>query len=334
MNDLKRQVQKAFDELHAPQEVKQQTLAAIEAARAQADSAPAAAANSSATISHQETTTPPTQRFRAWRTRRFAAALAACLALIAVCAGGYQIYMQPTAFVGIDVNPSLELEVNRFGVVVDARALNDDAASLLERVSLKQRSYTDALASLAQSEAFASYLQEDAFVEISVTSDDEQQSQTLCAQSDSYIRELPCSGSCSAVDAQTRNEAAQAGMGVGRYRAACELIALDDSYTLEECSSMSMRELRDHIEACSHEGGESSSDTSHGGAHNAASDTSRGGANNAASGTSRGNARGNSADTSSGNSSGTQGTATDSCQGNDSDGNRGAGECANTQQTE
>lgn len=50
-------------------------------------------------------------------------------------------------------------------------------------------------------------------------------------------------------DSATRDAAAAAGLGVGRYQAAQELMSLDPSYTLEECVSMTMRQLRDRIDA-------------------------------------------------------------------------------------
>ena len=62
-------------------------------------------------------------RMVAWK--RTAWALAACLALAAVGFGGYRWYAEPTAFVSLDVNPSIELEVNRFDTVVAARGVNE-----------------------------------------------------------------------------------------------------------------------------------------------------------------------------------------------------------------
>ena len=180
------------------------------------------------------------------RFRRIAA-LAACFVLVVTCLGGFRLYAQPTAYVGIDINPSIELSVNRFGIVVGSEALNEDGAALLDSVSLTNRSYADALAALTGSDAFAPYAQENSFVEVSVTSDNQRQVESLCAQSDATLSALPCQGACAVVDAQTRDAAFAAGMGVGRYNAALELIELDPSVTLEECAGMSMRELRDRI---------------------------------------------------------------------------------------
>ena len=179
--------------------------------------------------------------------RRAAAALAACLALAFAGFGGFA-YAQPTTYVGIDVNPStIERPVwhrrsgrgaqRRWGVIARCRVATG-------------RGYADALSRLTQSDAFSPYAQEDSYIE-SVTSDDARQAEAIRQQSDACMSALPCRGSCHAVDEGTREAAVSAGMGVGRYRAALELVELDPSVTLQECASLSMRELRDRIAALS-----------------------------------------------------------------------------------
>ena len=181
-------------------------------------------------------------------------ALAACLVLAVVGFGGFSVYAQPTAYVGIDVNPSIELGVNRFDIVVETTALNDDGRALLDAVPLVGRNYVDALTSLTQSDAFEPYAQEGSFVEISVASDNERQGADIRRQSDACLGKLPCRSACHAVDSATREAAASAGMGVGRYRSALELMELDPEVTLEECKNLSMRQMRDRIAALSGDG--------------------------------------------------------------------------------
>ena len=43
--------------------------------------------------------------------------------------------------VDIEVNPSLELTVNTFGIVIEAEALNDDGAVVLGAVDMLNRPY-------------------------------------------------------------------------------------------------------------------------------------------------------------------------------------------------
>ena len=52
---------------------------------------------------------------------------------------------------------------------------------------------------------------------------------------------------CGVVGSEDRMEALRQGMGVQRYRAAEELLALDDSLTWEDCANLTMREMRARI---------------------------------------------------------------------------------------
>ncbi|RNL40750.1 hypothetical protein [Paraeggerthella hongkongensis] len=253
MSDLDQRVRDAFDEVKAPESVKNQTLACIEAARCAVEAPVSASAKASF-----EQPSLPRPRFRVHGVRRMAA-LAACLVLAAVCLSGYRLYAEPTAYVGIDVNPSLELSVNRFGLVVEAKALNEDGRAVLDSVSLENRPYASALEALTESEGFAPYMQETSFVEVSVTSGDSRQAESLRAESDAQLAALPCAGACAVVSEGDRAAAADAGMGVGRYRAVLELMERDPNVTLEACSKMSMRELRDRIEACARPDSETAS---------------------------------------------------------------------------
>ena len=237
MNDLEQRVREAFDEVSLPPEVRARTLAAIDDLVQPREASPSK---------------PPAPRIVKWR--RAAIALAACLVLAAVGLIGSRLYFEETAFVGIDVNPSIELGINRFDIVVSAKAYNEDGEALLRDVSVTGKPYDSAVATLTSSTAFAPYLESDAYIAISVASNDAGQSDTLRTQSDACLRSLSCEGSCHTVDAETRAAASAAGMGAGRYQAALRLLELDGSLTLEDCASMSMHELRSRIAAL--EGGE------------------------------------------------------------------------------
>lgn len=283
MSGLQQRVQDAFDAIELPDGLKERTLAAIAqlpeglSAGQGSDVAPGAPGARRAADSPEAPGTvrqgklaeprgdapcpgqrpaapdgsrqgraaaPRPRRFRAWR---IALAAAACLALCAVGAFGLRLYAEPTAYVGIDVNPSLELALNRFDIVVGATAANDDGERVLADVQLVGKAYGDALDDLAQSAEFSRYATGDAYVQISVTCSDERQAGALQGQSDSCLQGLGCQGSCAVVDEDTREAARAAGMGVGRYQAALRLMELDPTVTLEMCRSLSMRELHDRI---------------------------------------------------------------------------------------
>ena len=158
--------------------------------------------------------------------------------------------MVATAFVDIDINPSIELQLNASDQVVAVDAMNDDGRSVIASLELEGLSYDEALAKLTQSEALAPYLDRDAYVQVSVASDSQQQEQELMSMSARQLAPLPCRGSCDAVSLELHEEAHAHGMGCGRYIAAVELSTLDPDITVEDCHDMSMREIRDRIDAC------------------------------------------------------------------------------------
>lgn len=254
-------VREAFDEVRASDELKRKTLGFIEERRerislssgsgeSESPAPPAEGCDPRDTASSR----PALRRDRRFKVVRRALAAAACILAVAAGVLGYRLYSEPAAYVGIDVNPSLELSVNAFGTVVEAQALNEDAGRVLEAVTLEGKSYDDALDTLFDSDSLSPYINDNAYVDVSVTTSDDALAARLQETSDACLRNASCEGSCHRVDEATRETAHEAGMGVGKYEAAQELMELDSSVTLEECAKMSMRELRDRIDACSEEG--------------------------------------------------------------------------------
>ena len=156
----------------------------------------------------------------------------------------------PTAFVDIDINPSIQLQLNRVDEVVGAEGINEDGVRLLLDVPLNGLPYEQALQMLLASDQIASYLDGDAFVSISVSSSDEAQQQALTAASEVCLAGGSYQADCRGVSQQLYDEAHGHGMGCGRYAAAVELTQLDLGVSVEDCANMTMRELRDRIAAC------------------------------------------------------------------------------------
>lgn len=174
-------------------------------------------------------------------------AIAACLIVFAIGFGGFKIYNTETAFIDIEVNPSIELGVNIFDRVISEKALNADGQAILDDVSLVGMSYDDAMTTLTNNSVFLSYISEEAFIEVNVTSDNASQTAQLMSQSNHHINALPCQGGAHHVSKELYDEATGAGMGVGRYTMTRQLMELDPSVTLEECKSLTMAELRNRI---------------------------------------------------------------------------------------
>jgi hypothetical protein len=85
-----------------------------------------------------------TKRASAW------VAAAAAVMLITVGAGSYA-YFTPVGLVSLDVNPSIEFNVNRFDRVLSVEAMNEDGAKVLEQLKLKNKNIEAAVkATLAE----------------------------------------------------------------------------------------------------------------------------------------------------------------------------------------
>ena len=274
-NNEEYQVKEAIEAIHLPDDIAARTLASIEAKRKQQENertaglltaqegihankhtdqddkvieepfASQASCHASGTSKGQESATSQKRR----KALRFAkggriAAIAACLTLVACLIGGVADFLRPVAYVGIDVNPSVELTLNRFDVVVGTCALNDDGQQALDEVPCMWRAFDDAARDLDG--AMRAIAGEGAVVKVSIDCDNENRYAALAAQSNDCFG---CNGEahCDRTNAEERQAAHDSGMGVAKYRAYQALQEAGVDISAEKCASMSMRELRDML---------------------------------------------------------------------------------------
>lgn len=274
-NNEEHQVKEAFEAIHLPNDIAARTLASIEAKREQRESGRTEELMAAQESTHankiagqegkvtdkpsasqanchaievpkgQGSATPQKRR----KTLRFVkggriAAIAACVALVACLIGGVADFLRPVAYVGIDVNPSVELTLNRFDIVVGACALNDDGQRALDEAPCMWRSFDDAARDLDS--AMRAIAGEGAVVEVSIDCDNESRYAALAAQSNNCFG---CNGEahCDRTNAEERQAAHDSGMGVAKYRAYQALQEAGVDISAEECASMSMRELRNML---------------------------------------------------------------------------------------
>ena len=83
----------------------------------------------------------------------------ACLLLFATSGlGSYSLYYTKAAVISIDVNPGIELDINRWGKVVGQTTYGEESETVLQTLSLKHLEYEEALALLLASDAMQQYL--------------------------------------------------------------------------------------------------------------------------------------------------------------------------------
>lgn len=205
-----------------------------------------------------------------------AAAAAACL-FAAVSAGGAWLYLSPAAYISIDINPSLELGINRFDRVVSVESFNSDGQDLAEQLDIRYMDYSDALEELLSEQTVEAYLADGAVMAVTVAGSDEEKTNQIlenvetCTAGHSNI-------SCHSGDIEEMHKAHSEGLSLGKYRAYLELKTLDPTVTPDDIRDLSMREIRDLIDALS------STDTGQDNTGNSGENNAGNGAGNAGSG--------------------------------------------------
>lgn len=169
-------------------------------------------------------------------------AAAVCLALVLFAGTG--LYFTPTARINIDINPSLELGINRLDKVISVNALNDDGKQLAETLDIKFTGYDEALRKILDNENVEAMLYENEVMTITVIETKSNQSERILSNvktcADDYSNVY-----CDSASSEEAAEAYAHGLSCGKYRAFLELSALDPDITPEEIQGMTMREIRD-----------------------------------------------------------------------------------------
>lgn len=233
------------------------------------------------------------------KTRRWAPlAAAACLALALVLVGGGGGYYYYTAnnavasLVSLDVNPSIQLEVNKNEKVLSATPMNDDGAEILADMDLKGTPADVAMYAIIGSLLQHGYVDELAnSILITVEDDDqargEKLQQELTAQADAALENAQVSGAVLAQTLQHTEELSQKAQeyGISTGKAALIMAIVEGSNntkTFEELVGLSINELNLLYTAQAPLEGQTSDDQQSSGASNTAPITTSGSASQSA----------------------------------------------------
>ncbi len=180
--------------------------------------------------------------------------VAAVFASFALILGGLGFYMTPVSAISIDVNPSVELGVNRLDRVVTVDSYNDDGTDLAASVDLKNLNYSDALEVLLSSDAMQPYMTEnDGLVSITVIGATEQKSEEMYSRIRSCRYAESPNVECYSGNREDSAAAQKAGMSCGKYREFLKLQSLDSEVTTQDVKDLTMRQIRNRINELSGE---------------------------------------------------------------------------------
>lgn len=258
----------AFDKVHAPEQLKMRTVEMIEVQRmrqtdgvvdqadatdgqADVDTSDAfrtsvAAGDAFQTDVADDASISTKKKNRVITSLRAKITLAACAVLIALgIGGGAYAYQTPVAYVGIDINPSIELGVNCFDRVVSAEGVNADGQDILSETNVVGMSYEEALASLNDSLVNKGYLTADAAVAVTVMCDDDSRCSNLEETSQRCFSSAGQGVHCSRATSAEHHEAHESGLGMGKYLAWRSLVDAGVDISADDAAHMTMSELRD-----------------------------------------------------------------------------------------
>ena len=173
-----------------------------------------------------------------------------CACTLLMLFGGHWLYFIPTTEISIDINPSIELSINRFDRVISVDGSNEDGKKLSNAFDLKYKDYTEAMEQILQHESIAALLSGGEVMTITVVGSDERQSTKILSGVETCTANQSNAYCYSALPEEVAT-AHEMGLSCGKYRAFLELQLLDPTVTAQTVQNMTMREIRELIKTLS-----------------------------------------------------------------------------------
>lgn len=170
-----------------------------------------------------------------------AAAAAICAAVVVI---GLNLFFTPTTHITIDINPSLDLGINRFNRVVTIEPLNDDGKRLAETLDIKYSDYEEAMRRILDNANVKDLLSDNEIMMVTVTETETAQCDDILHGVRECVNAHHSSVHCHSASSADTSAARAVGLSYERYSAYLQLQALNYSITPEELNAMSMRGIQ------------------------------------------------------------------------------------------
>ena len=164
--------------------------------------------------------------------------------------GSLKMYAKETAFIDIDVNPSVELKVNSFDRVVGAYAYNKDGQSVLKELDVENKKYTDAVKDLISTMTEQGYIDDNGLVSITLQNKNKKKQNSQL----NYLKEsvsnvlkqnkIKPTEEVFSVGYDTKVHSHKKNVSPAKYLAIQELQKYDSQSTIDECREHSLSDIR------------------------------------------------------------------------------------------
>ncbi len=164
----------------------------------------------------------------------------ALVLVFASCIFGYKIYSTPVTVLSVDINPSLELGINRFNKVVNVKGYNDDGSEFTSNLDIVHQDYKEAIDKISASFA------ENEVISITVAGKDEDRKKNIYSNIETICKDKENTFCESATEEEVK-EAHKKGLSFGKYKAYLNLIENGYQITEEEIKDMPMKDIREKL---------------------------------------------------------------------------------------
>ena len=183
---------------------------------------------------------------------RWLTVAAKCTLFAVICFGGYSLYFTPTSVISLDVNPSIELGVNRFDRVVSIDTYYEGFDTTEPSINVRFLNYKDAIEQILADENMTPYVNQGQFMAVTVFGSSEEKSSEMLSELSA------CTASynnvfCFSGNRQEVADAHSEGMSFGKYRAFLELNALDPEIMPKDVKELTMGQIWNEIRMLSSE---------------------------------------------------------------------------------
>lgn len=183
---------------------------------------------------------------KAFPYRRLMAA-AACFVMLLFGGSGYYMCFQQAFVLSVDVNPSVELGINRLDKVISVEAYNEDGYALLSSLDVRYLDYREALEQILEDGNQKGYMAQDQPVAVTIFGKDEKKSQQVLEDLTVYTSSYQ-NIHCGCASSDVVSAAHASGMSFGKYQAFLQLQALEPELTPDDVRELTMCQIWDRID--------------------------------------------------------------------------------------
>lgn len=175
--------------------------------------------------------------------------MAAGLACLTLMIAGLGIWSLPVSTIGLDVNPSVELQVNSFDRVIKLKGRNKDGVNLVSRFHVAGKPYDEAMQRILISDEMAPYLKNGSTFVITVSGSESDHTQQMLNKvvCRAYALAEDENVFCIKADSATARAAARVGLSVARYQAWRMMLQENPDLSPEAALELTVAQIREMI---------------------------------------------------------------------------------------